>query len=369
MDFVDQIKAIASNIPDQLDRVLTEEATKSSMVMPFIQALGYNVFDITEVVPEFDANVGASKKYKLDYAILQEGKPIILIECKHHADKLDGGDAHSQLFHYFAATDARIGCLTNGLNYRFYSDLVESNKLDEKPFLELNMLNLQDNLISELKKLSKQSFNLDEILTAASELKYTKEIKRILADQLNAPSDDFVRFFASQVYPGRLTERVRQEFTSFVTRAFKQFIREQISGLLQSASDLADGLSPSAQEANEGEAAAPAEAESPTPDSRIVTTEEELEGFYVVKSILSSIVEPGRVTQRDTISYFNILLDDTNRKPICRLYFNNTDNKRLELFDYTEEGRKEEKVSLSEVSEIYQYADRLKATVQHYEGQ
>ena len=364
MDFVDQIKALASNIPDQLDRVLTEEATKSSMVMPFIQSLGYNVFDITEVVPEFDANVGASKKYKLDYAILQDGKPIILIECKHHAEKLDG-DAHSQLFHYFAATDARIGVLTNGVSYRFYSDLVESNKLDEKPFLELDMLNLQDNLIEELKKLSKQAFNLDDILTAASELKYTKAIKAILHEQLNEPSDDFVRFFAAQVYPGRLTERVRQEFTAFVKRAFKQFIREQISGLLQSASNLADGISEEPESTAEEETTA----ETSDRDSRIVTTEEELEGFYIVKSILSSSIDAARVAHRDTIGYFNVLLDDNGRKPICRLYFNNTDNKRLEFFDYTEEGRKEEKVSIAEVNEIYQYSDRLKATVQYYENQ
>ena len=179
MDLVDQIKAIASNLPNQLDRIKTEEATKVSLVMPFIQALGYNVFDINEVVPEFDANVGASKKYKLDYAIFQDSKPIILIECKHHADNLNNGDAYSQLFHYFASTMARIGVLTNGISYRFYSDLVESNKLDEKPFLEIDLFNLQEGLIDELKKLSKQSFNIDVILSTASELKYTREIKRI----------------------------------------------------------------------------------------------------------------------------------------------------------------------------------------------
>lgn len=363
MDFVDQLEALASNIPNQLDHILTEEATKSALVMPFIQTLGYNVFDITEVVPEFNANVGASKKYKLDYAILQEGKPIILIECKHHSEKLDK-DAHSQLFHYFAATDARVGILTNGITYRFYSDLAEANKLDEKPFLEIDMLNLQEALVVELKKLTKQSFNLDEILTAASELKYTREIKRILAEQLNEPSEEFVKFFAAQIYAGRVNARVRQEFTGFVKRAFKQFIREQISGLLQSASNLADdelSKPPSSSGQDTAEAL-----DEDNQENRIVTTDEELEGFYIVKSILCQVIAPRRVIQRDAVTYFSVLLDNNNRKPICRLYFNNPENKRLGLFDHSEDRRTEEKVSIANTDEIYQYADRLKATIAHY---
>ncbi|NEQ45647.1 MAG: restriction endonuclease [Leptolyngbya sp. SIOISBB] len=363
MDFIDQIKALSSNLSSQLDRIKTEEATKTSLIMPFIQALGYNVFDINEVVPEFDANVGASRKYKLDYAIIQDGKPIILIECKHHADKLANDDAHSQLFHYFAATKARIGVLTNGLMYRFYSDLVEPNKLDEKPFLEIDMLNLQDGAIAELKRLSKQSFDIEEILTTASELKYTREIQRILTDELNAPSDEFIRFFAAQVYPGRITERVKEEFEGFVKRAFRQFIREQISGLLQSASSLAESGSTEPEQAAES----PSEDEDQSSNG-VVTTEEELEGWYIVKSILRESIEASRVAMRDVMTYCGILLDDNNRKPICRFYFNNPERLRLGLFDHGVEGKNEEKVDLGKVDDLYQFADRLKKTVEHYEG-
>lgn len=343
MDFVDQIKSIAANIPNQLDHILTEEATKSALVMPFIQALGYNVFDITEVVPEFDANVGASKKYKLDYAILQEGQPIILIECKHHTDAL-GEDARTQLFHYFAATHARIGVLTNGVTYRFYSDLVETNKLDEKPFLELNLLNLQEPLIEELKKLSKHSFDIEEILSAASELKYTKEIKRILLEQFNEPTEDFVKFFAAQVYSGSVTKRVREEFTPFVKRAFRQFVREQISGLLQSASNLADA------EANNEAPAAAEEMEEET--NGIETTDIEIEGFHIVRAIVSEIVDPGRITYSDKMSYCNVLLDNKTTKPICRMYFNNPERKSIGLFTHGDEGKQEEKISLDEVHDL-----------------
>lgn len=362
MDFIDQIKTLSSNISAQLERIKTEEATKTSLVMPFIQALGYNVFDITEVVPEFDANVGASKKYKLDYAILQDGKPIILIECKHHSEAFTNGNAYSQLFHYFAATKARIGLLTNGVVYHFYSDLVEPNKLDEKPFLEINMLNLQEGLIDELKKLSKHSFDIEEILTTASELKYTREIKRILNEELNNPSDEFIRFFASKVYPGRITERVKQEFEGFVKRALRQFIREQISGLLQSASSLAESES--------GESSKVEEIDSDSTQQEpngIVTTEEELEGWYIIKSIMRESIDPSRVAMRDVMTYCGILLDDNNRKPICRLYFNNLERLRLGLFDHGVDGKNEEKVDLAKVDDLYQFADRIRKTVEHYE--
>jgi predicted type IV restriction endonuclease len=365
MDFVDRIKELADNIPNKLSRILTEEATKNALVLPFISALGYNVFDIHEVIPEFDANVGASKKYKLDYAILKEGKPIILIECKHHADKLDK-DSWSQLFHYFAATEARIGILTNGIIYRFYSDLEEKNKLDEKPFLEINFLELQETLINELKKLTKLAFNLDDILIVASELKYTREIKRILAEQLNEPTDDFVKFFATKVYSGRVTEKVKQEFTGFVQRAFKQFIREQISELLLSASNLAEGISNTKDE-NLEQSTVESNEKNTKPNS-IVTTAEELEGFYIVKAILSQNIEPKRIAHRDTVNYFNILLDDNKLKPLCRLYFNNPNKKYLGLFDYGESGKIEEKISISHAHDLYQYSDRLKATLARYDG-
>ena len=228
MDFIDQIKSISALVSRQMDSVLTEEATKSALLMPFIQALGYNVFDITEVVPEYDANVGASRKYKLDYAILKDGEPIIIIECKHHKERLDSS-AYSQLSHYFNSTSARIGVLTNGISYQFYSDLEKPNKLDEKPFLEIDMLSLQEPLISELKKITKSAFNIDEIITTASELKYTREIKRILAEQFNSPSEEFVKFFAKQIYNGAFSGGIKQKLTELIKRSFHQFIREKIS--------------------------------------------------------------------------------------------------------------------------------------------
>ena len=196
VDFIDKIRELTVRIPKQLDYIQTEEATKNALIMPFISALGYNVFDPTEVTPELNADVGIKKGEKVDYAILKDGKPVILFECKHHAADL--GKVHaSQLYRYFSVTEARFGVLTNGLIYWFYTDLEAPNKMDGKPFFEFNLLDIRETAVEQLKKFTKSSFDVNNILTSASELKYTREIRSILLDLMQEPSDEFVKFIVS----------------------------------------------------------------------------------------------------------------------------------------------------------------------------
>ena len=355
MDFIDKIQELAVKIPKQLDHITTEEATKSALVMPFINTLGYNVFDPTEVIPEFIADVGIKKGEKVDYAILQDSIPIMLVECKWCGVNLDEVHA-SQLFRYFAVTETRLGVLTNGVIYRFFSDLEQSNKMDSKPFLEIDMLNLTENQINELKKLTKSKFNLDEVVSSASDLKYTKEIKRILNEQLINPDNNFIRYFGSQVYSGKFTQVVREQFGDIVKRAFSQFISDKINDRLKSAMT---------QESTESDEKAEVKEEVLDEDTerQVDTTEEEMEGYYIVKAILREFVDPKRIFHRDTLSYCGILLDDNNRKPICRLYFNSAIKKHIALID---ENKKEDKIEINDLNEIYKYSDRLKATVDLY---
>lgn len=361
MDLIDQLQSLASRAPKQIPLLATEEATKNALVMPFINALGYNVFDPTEVTPELTADVGVKKGERVDYAILKDGEVVMLFECKSASTNLDK-ITPTQLYRYFSVTKARVGILTNGIIYRFFSDLEEPNKMDTKPYLEFNLLDIQEPVVAELKKLTKGQFNQETILEAASELKYTKEVKRILAAQLSEPTDDFVRIFVADVYGGRMTQAVREQFRPVVQRAFRLFIHEQISDRLKSA--LAQG----------DEEAAVRDRPAPTPrdetneeekGSDIVTTETEMEGFYIVKSILREVVDPGRVVARDVKRYFGILLDDNNRKPLCRLYFN-TSQRYVGLFDQGKQH--EEKVPIERVDDIFHYADRLRATILQYEG-
>ena len=361
MDFIDRIRELGGRIPDRLQHVRTEEATKITFVQPFIRALGYDVNDPTAVVPEFTADVADRKGEKVDYAIFKDGKPIILIECKRSGIDLDKVDA-SQLERYFMVTESRLGILTNGVVYRFYSDLEKPNLMDKKPFLELDLLDIQEPMVEELKKFTKDSFDIDDILSTASELKYTREIKRILMEQLTDPSDDFVRFFASQVYPGRMTQSAREQFSEMTKRAFHQLIADRISDRLKSA--LAGETAAYATDGIDGQREPVTDEDDAEEGSRIVTTPEETEAFYVVKSILREVVDVGRVTMRDRINYCGILLDDNQRKYICRLRFN-TSQKYLGLFD---EERNEDRVPINDLNDMYQYADRLKATVGYYEN-
>jgi hypothetical protein len=117
MDFADTFKLLADRVNRLRDNIQTEEATKNALIMPFIQTLGYDVFNPLEVVPEYITDVGIKKGEKIDYAIFKDGHPAILIECKHWRENLDLHDG--QLLRYFHVSKAKFGILTNGIVYRF----------------------------------------------------------------------------------------------------------------------------------------------------------------------------------------------------------------------------------------------------------
>lgn len=353
MDFVEQLQTLAIKTEKLCNLLETEEATKNALVMPFINLLGYDIFDPTEVIPEFVADVGIKKGEKVDYAIKKDGRIIMLFECKHCGGDLSLKHA-SQLFRYFAVTDARIAVLTNGLVYRFFTDLEAPNKMDEKPFLEVNMMEISDVAVTQLKKLSKNNFNIEDILDAAGELKYTSQIKQLIAEQLEKPSDEFVRFFASKVFDGILTPARRDYFADLTRRSFRQFFNEKINERLKSA--MSGGPDSIADEV---------EKESSAGDRLVETTAEELEAFYIIKSLLRDAVDPQRIVHRDTMSYMGILLDDNNRKPIARLHFNRS-QKYLGLFD---ENRHEERVPIGDLNEIYNHAEKLRRVFTFYENE
>lgn len=355
MDLIDRMREMSNQAPRQLEYIKTEEATKNAFVMPFIQALGYNVFDPTEVVPEFTADVGTKKGEKVDYAIMQESKPIILIEVKSANSDLNEGHA-SQLFRYFNVTEARIGILTNGLQYRFHSDLETTGHMDEKPFLMVDILNFDARPFAQLRKFAKATFDVDRILSSANELKYKREIRLLLESEYTNPTEDFVRHFTKQVYSGRLMGSVISEFTEIVKLSFHEFLNDKIANRLQTA---IDSTATNNNEALEGVISEVGE-EAAASDS-IETTQDELDGYYVVKSILRETVDASRIFIRDVRSYCGILLDDNNRQPICRLHFNRSIF-YIGLFD----GPEEKRVRIETVDDIYRYATELKAATTKY---
>jgi hypothetical protein len=371
MEFVEQVRAFAASIKPKLDNATNEYATDHFLIMPFIsQVLGFNPFNPDEVIPQYDANVGASTNYKLDYALLQDGKPIILIECKcYGTDFSKGKDSKewSQLFSYYIAVDARIGILTDGVVYKFYADLEKPNKMDSTPFLEIDLLNLNEAAVKELAKLTKASFDADRVIETASELKYVGGIKSLLKQQLHEPSDDFTKFFFRELCSGsNFVGQLKEDFLGYTQRAMKEFIREEIDSLL----DVATGKT----QPNSGEKGTESEENSDPSElsdnpKKTEFTEDEREGFYILKSILRQTVDPGRITYKDTQGHCNVLLDGNGWRQIVRFLFNNPKNKRLELYSMDEDGNKTtEKVQIEDLNDIYKYSDRFKSIVIAYEA-
>ena len=355
MDFKDQIKQLGERVLKLKDQIQTEEATKNAFIMPFLQSLGYDVFNPIEVVPEYVTDVGTKKGEKIDYAIFRDGNPIVLVECKHWAQNLDLHDG--QLLRYFHVSKSKFGLLTNGIVYRFYSDLVEQNKMDEKPFLEFNISEIKDNQIEELKKFHKSYFDVESIVNTASELKYTNELKQILHQELTNPTPDFVKHFAKQVYPSIVTAKVLEQFTNLIKKSATIYISDLITERLKTALN------------KENESASQQESQTviptnPSNENNVITTEEELEGFMIVKTILRQKIDAKRVFYRDAQSYFAILLDDNNRKTICRLYFNSS-KKYIAIID---ENKKEIKTEISSLDDIFNFSDKLMQVIEGLEN-
>ena len=243
--------------------------------------------------------------------------------------------------------------MTNGTTYRFYSDLEEPNKMDEKPFMEINLLEIDPLIIPELKKLTKNSFELDKMLLSANDLKYTREIKNFLEGEFTAPSPEFVKLILGNVYTGLKTQPVIEQFTPIAKQAINLLINSRINDRLKSALT-----------SDEGKADEPEEEAAPAAKGTgVETSREELDGFYIVRAILHEVVDVSRVVHRDNKSYFGILLDDNNRKPLCRLHFN-TSQKYLGLIA---PDKTETRHPIQGLNEIYNYAAKIKETFGYYE--
>lgn len=350
MDFKDQIKMLGDRVVKLKAQVNTEEATKNAFIMPFIQELGYDVFNPSEVTPELVADIGLKQGEKIDYAILKDGEPIILIECKHHGAPLNVNNA-SQLFRYFHTTKAKFSILTNGIEYRFYTDLVETNKMDEKPFFAFDITDIKDNQIEELKKFHKAYYDFENIVNTASDLKYTFELKKLLHSEFNNPGGDFVKHFARQVYPSIITAKVLEQFTALTKKSLQQYISDIITERLKSALTKEDEV------AKEQDVIVT----DPTKETNIITTQEEIEAFLIVKTILRQHIKPTRIVHRDAQSYFAILLDDNNRKTICRLYLG-----KKKCIGIMDEKKAETKHEIETIDDIYQFANNLVDTVKSF---
>ncbi len=335
MDFIEKINQLRERALNLKDNLQTEEATKNALIMPFLSALGYDVFNPLEVVPEYVADSRLKKDEKVDYAIMKDGNPAILVECKKVAiDKLDIRKHAGQLFKYFTASKAKFIILTNGIVYKFFSDLEETNILDKEPFFIFNLLEFKDNQIENLSEFRKEKFNIQKVFENAGDLKFIRQFAEVLENEYRSPSDDFVKYLLDKSnIECRKTNNVIGKHKPTAKEAFNMFMSKVMKTSLNLSLD---------------------EKTEEKPQEEIVTTVEELEGYAIVKSLLYGIIDISRVTYRDNRSYCNVLLDDNIKKTVCRLYFN-----RSQKYIAFLEGTKEIKNPIEEINDIFKFKEQI----------
>lgn len=339
MEFEEKMKIFSSKVNEKIDYIDSEETTKTALILPLLREMGYDTTDPLEVKMEYTADIGAKKGEKIDIAILNNWQPMILIECKSVNSTLNKNNL-SQVYRYFNITDSEIGILTNGVIYQFYTDSVKSGQMDKSPFLEIDMRDLSKKDILELNKFTKENFDISKIKAKVDDLKYAYDINKVIRLELDSPSDEFIKSIVKQVYSGVITNNIRKKFKKMIKHEFENIINEKVESKLNSALG-----------------------NTSADEDEIITSQEEYEGYYIVKSILSKTIASDRIFMKDVKSYCNVLLDNNSSYPIVRLYFNNLHNLRIGIFEEFEKSKSKRKIfayhNINAVEDIYDYEDEI----------
>ena len=335
-DYKERLKGIRDTYRARANARITEEDTKRVFVIPFVQALGYD----TNNLAEFRSEVSASNGRRVDYVVLHDGNPVIIIECKPTSNNRLM-DERGQLQGYYNAVKPVVAVLTNGNQYQFFGDLDGDGDMDSAPYLEINLDDYDDedfgnpgaSDINALKHFTKSEFNADSIRDAATEMKYKQRMRNFLEQQFSGTElhKDLVELLARLVYTGRLGANIRANLGALALEVFREFKDELVK--------------------------------SAVGGSHHSTTSEEMEGYFIVKNILWNVVDGDRVIFKDSKTYSKVQMDhsERSRKRVCLFRFNDLNRKKLGLLD----GDEEDQVDIASVGEINTYADRIRATAQH----
>lgn len=234
----------------------------------------------------------------------------------------------SQLFRYFSVTDARVAILTNGVIFKFFSDIDSPNKMDSKPFFTLDMDGVKKSDFRTLSNFVKGTFNIDTIVAEAGNLKMQSLVANELEKEFAEPPEEFVRLIANRIHEGRVTASIKESFKSLIVASINSLIRDKVTERLTSALQVSNP-----NDADSGDAIATLESDG------VLTTQDEIDGFNIIRAIGSRAVDPSRIVLRDAKSYCAVLLDDNNRKTIARLHFNSPTARYLGTFTDKDETR------------------------------
>ncbi|MDZ8235766.1 MAG: type I restriction endonuclease [Nostoc sp. ChiQUE01a] len=315
MGFTEDIAKVSEQVRKRADQVVGEEATKMALIVPFLSAIGYDIYDPSEVKPEYVADFAIKKAgqfEKVDYALAINGTIVMLVEAKARGQKAEAHDG--QLSRYFnGLVTAKVAIVTNGIDYRFFTDLREKNIMDKEPFFTFNILEYDSKDIDNLKFFHRDNFDITAITSHAEEMVYVKGMTQLVGNLLRSPSEEFIRFLVAELrasapkyeFPGNINTRIINKFNPII----KKSIQASLLDLMTSS------LSREMSQPVKVEVEPEIEEEEQTQDPqelKIITTAEEIEAFEKIKSITQTSKSYSfELKYKDTASYFGINLGKT----------------------------------------------------------
>jgi hypothetical protein len=330
----DRLKEVADKVVARQESVRGkgEQATRQAMILPFLEALGYDIWDTSEVCPEYEADTAikkAGQKEKVDYALLLSGVPRIFIEVKPLGEIL--APHAGQLARYFnSTTTVCLAIITDGMEYQFFTDTGEPNIQDAEPFF-VSRLDGVDPGFDILANFSKPGFNPAQLRDLATDLKYTAKLEAFLRAELDLrdrePSEAFVRWLLSDtsIWQGRTTATVVTRFRPIAKQALVKVLRDVVR---RSIAAIDHGVSaPASSAPAERQISAPDPATAPelpnSADAAVMTTPRELACFEIIKAAFESIpterrrfadksankVIDAQLLYKDTASYFSVYVN------------------------------------------------------------
>lgn len=349
MAIEDAVKDLSKRVGELRDYTMSEEATKMAFVVPFIQeVLGYDVLDPREVVPEFTADVGIKKGERVDYAIVVDGEPRILIEAKRIGERLSPAHA-SQLTRYFAMTDVDFAILTNGSRYEVYTHTQKENLMDGIPFLVLDLMSPDGDMVEMVKMLTKSRFAPRELRREAERLITVQVMREAIADEFENPSPEMVKLIAKRTTDRVMTPKAVEEYTEIFGYVASEYIQGLVDDEIQRRQS---------EEIRKNNRVL-------YNSDKIVTTDEEVLSFNIVQAIGSAVVPVDRIVMRDVQSYCSILYRDDTSRPIVRLYY----DRRSPYMTMTGADGEEERVQISKPTDIYAYKDAIRDRIRYLVSQ
>ncbi len=355
-DLKDAMAVYVKRVNDLAEHVKgNEQATKQSLIGPLFTTLGYDITDPRECLPEHRENFGSGRSVKpIDWVFQQNGQPALIVEAKEAGKRLSGYD--EQLGDYFAKMQPRIklGVLTNGLHWKFFTDYVHPNVMDKEPFVKWDVLSDDPVPIDFLTLLQKSQFNPQLIRTFAQR-KFEQNLLLAELTRLLEPSNEFVKLAISNIETRQLRDSVIESWKPVLANAIEEWTKQRMLSMVLSGATQLDSAEPSQAK-------------------KITTTKEELDGFEAIKAMLGS---DRPVAFTDTVSYFKVHFPSKPSRVVCRLYF---ESKKPRIWIPVPIAKVEQwlasykvnfpqvgwiAIALTEHSELQNMGDILRATYDH----